>query len=150
MRLTAYTDYAMRVLMYLGLTKGQLVTIQEIADAFGISKNHLTKIVHDLQLAGYIESVRGRSGGIRLGRVPDDIRVGDVIRHCEEDFTLVECFAAKTNQCVIAGPCVLHGVLDEALSAYFDVLDRYSLADLLKRKKGLMRALDFSSEERPR
>jgi len=150
MRLTVYTDYAMRVLMYLGLTPGRLVTIQEIADAFGISKNHLMKIVHDLQLAGYIDSVRGRSGGIRLGRSPDEIEVGDVIRHCEEDFHLVECFAAETNQCKIYGSCALHGVLDEALSAYLAVLDRYSLADLLERKRGLMRALDLTPRRQSR
>ncbi|MEM7224495.1 MAG: Rrf2 family transcriptional regulator [Pseudomonadota bacterium] len=144
MRLTSYADYAMRVLMYLGLAQDRLATIQEIADAFGISKNHLMKIVHDLQLAGYIQSVRGRAGGIRLGRPPHEILVGDVIRHCEEDFQLVECFATETNRCKIFGPCALHGVLREALGAYFEVLDRHSLADLLKQKRSLARALEVT------
>lgn len=143
MRLTAYTDYSMRVLMYLGLAQGRRVTIQEIADAFGISKPHLSKIVHNLQLAGYVESLRGRSGGVRLGQRPDEISVGKVIRLCEEDFNLVECFSEKSNQCVISGPCALYGVLSEALGAYLQVLDSYSLADLMARKKALMKALSI-------
>lgn len=141
MRLTAYTDYALRVLMYLGLAEGRLSTIQEIAEAYGISKNHLMKIVQELRRAGYVEAVRGRGGGLRLGRPADEISVGAVIRLGEEDFRLVECFDPATNRCPIAGPCALQGLLGRALGAYFEVLDQSTLADLLGKKSRLERAL---------
>ncbi|OCC23363.1 Rrf2 family transcriptional regulator [Croceicoccus estronivorus] len=129
MRLTRYTDYAVRVLLYLAARTDRLCSISEIATAYGISQNHLMKIVNDLVNSGYLESVRGRSGGIRLARSADAINIGQLIRHTEDDFDLVEC-----GSCIIAPACGLTSVLDEALDAFFSVLDRYSLADVLARK----------------
>lgn len=138
MRLTRYTDYAMRVLLYLGAQPEKVCSISEIARAYGISQNHLMKVAHDLGKAGYIEGVRGRSGGIRLAKSADEINVGDVVRQTEEGFELVEC-----STCVIAPACGLTGVLDEALAAFMAVLDRYTLADLLKKRSKLMRLFEI-------
>ena len=137
MRLTRYTDYALRVLTYLGAQPDKVCSIGEIARAYGISQNHLMKVAHDLGKAGYIEGVRGRSGGIRLGRDPEKINVGEVVRHTEEGFDLVEC-----GGCAIAPACELTGMLAEALSAFMTVLDRYTLADLLKRRVKLMKLFE--------
>jgi Rrf2 family transcriptional regulator, nitric oxide-sensitive transcriptional repressor len=137
MRLTRYTDYAMRVLLYLGAQPDKVCSISEIARAYGISQNHLMKVAHDLGKAGYIEGVRGRSGGVRLARPADQINVGEVVRRTEEGFELVEC-----GSCVIAPACGLTGVLDEALAAFMAVLDRYTLADLLKKRSKLMRLFE--------
>ncbi|TQV83068.1 Rrf2 family transcriptional regulator [Denitrobaculum tricleocarpae] len=131
MRLTRYTDYALRLLMFLGTHPDELCTIQQIAEVYGISKNHLMKITHQLGQAGYVETLRGRGGGLRLAKPPSRIRVGDVIRVTEEDLDLVECFNKDRNSCVITKACRLQGVLSEALDAYLAVLDRYSLEDLL-------------------
>ena len=129
MRLTRYTDFSMRVLLYLGSRPEQLCSIAEIARAYGISQNHLMKVVSNLASAGYVESVRGRNGGIRLGRPQSEINVGALVRQTEDDFDLVGC-----STCVISRACGLTGVLDEALEAFLAVLDRYSLADVLARK----------------
>lgn len=133
MRLTRYTDYAMRVLLYLGAQPDKVCSIAEIARAYGISQNHLMKVAHDLGKAGYVEGVRGRSGGIRLAKPADRINVGVVVRHTEEGFDLVEC-----GECVIAPACGLTGVLAEALAAFMAVLDGHTLADLLKKRSKLM------------
>lgn len=132
MRLTRYTDYSMRVLTYLGAQPGKVCSIAEIARAYGISQNHLMKVAHDLGKAGYVEGVRGRSGGIRLARPPERINVGKVVRHAEEGFDLADCAS-----CTIAPACGLTGVLAEALAAFLAVLDRYTLADLLKKRAKL-------------
>lgn len=129
MRLTRYTDYAMRVLLYLGRDPERLCSIADIASAYGISRNHLMKVINDLVNAGYLTSVRGRNGGIRLALPADQIRVGAVIRHTEDDFDLVGC-----NNCIIAPACGLTSVLDEALAAFIAVLDTYTLADILARR----------------
>jgi Rrf2 family nitric oxide-sensitive transcriptional repressor len=129
MRLTRYTDYAMRVLLYLGQEPGRLSSIAEIARAYGISQNHLMKVANDLVNAGYLESVRGRNGGIRLARPATEINVGALIRHTEDDFDLVGC-----GSCIIASACGLTSILDEALQAFMGVLGAYSLADVLARK----------------
>ncbi|QUM74422.1 Rrf2 family transcriptional regulator [Sphingopyxis granuli] len=129
MRLTRYTDYAMRVLLYLARQPGQLSSIAAIARAYGVSQNHLMKVVSDLANAGYLQSVRGRNGGIRLARPASEINVGALVRHMEDGFDLVDC-----GSCVIAPACGFTGVLDEALEAFLAVLDRYSLADVLARK----------------
>lgn len=129
MRLTRYTDYALRVLLYLGHDQARLCSIAEIARAYAISQNHLMKVVNDLVNAGYLESVRGRTGGIRLARPPAEINVGALIRHTEDDFDLVECDA-----CLIGPACGAASMLDEALGAFMTVLNGYSLADLLARK----------------
>jgi len=132
MRLTRYTDYAMRVLLYLGGRPGRLCSIAEIARAYDISQNHLMKVVNDLVRAGYVASVRGRAGGIRLACEAGRINVGRVVRHTEADFDLVDC-----GNCVIAPTCGLTGVLHEALAAFLAVLDRYSLEDLLSGRREL-------------
>lgn len=141
MRLTVYTDYGLRLLMYAALKDGELATIQEVADAYGISKNHLMKVAFDLGRHGFLETVRGRGGGLRLARAAERIRVGDVVRAMEEDFTLVECFAAKKNTCRVTRGCRLKGALNEALKAYLAVLDKCTLADLTARNASLGKIL---------
>jgi Rrf2 family nitric oxide-sensitive transcriptional repressor len=140
MRLTRYTDYAMRVLMYLGVQPDKVCSIAEIARAYGISHNHLTKVAHDLGRAGYVEGVRGRTGGIRLARAAERINVGAVVRQTEHGFDLADC-----GSCIIAPACGLTGVLDEALAAFLAVLDRYTLADLLAKQSRLMRLFERQS-----
>lgn len=140
MRLTRYTDYAMRVLMYLGVQPDKVCSIAEIARAYGISHNHLTKVAHNLGRAGYVEGVRGRTGGIRLARAAERINVGAVVRQTEHGFDLADC-----GSCIIAPACGLTGVLDEALAAFLAVLDRYTLADLLAKQSRLMRLFERQS-----
>jgi Rrf2 family nitric oxide-sensitive transcriptional repressor len=144
MKLTFYSDYSLRLLMYVSVKRDGLVTIQEVADAYGISKNHLMKVAFELGRKGFLETVRGRGGGLRLARPPERIGVGEVVRAMEEDFTMVECFDPRTNQCVITGPCRLRGALSRALKAYFAVLDEYTLADLAGRNPVLTRVLAVS------
>lgn len=135
MRLTNYTDYSLRVLLYLASKeKDELSNIKEIAEAYGISKNHLMKVIHDLGKNGYIETIRGRNGGIRLAKKTSDINIGEVVRRTEEDFHLVECFDKDKNSCVITNVCGLKHVLNRALKAYFEVLDQYTLQDLTHNK----------------
>jgi Rrf2 family nitric oxide-sensitive transcriptional repressor len=138
MRLTMYTDFSLRVLLFLGI-KGteKLSTVQEISDVYGISKNHLTKVTHELGKLGLIETIRGRGGGIRLNVDPKKINIGEVVRKTEDDFHLVECFNCATNKCIITPACKLKGVLHEALNAYFKVLDSYTLADFVENNEGL-------------
>ncbi|CAM3241029.1 transcriptional regulator, BadM/Rrf2 family [Paracoccus aminovorans] len=129
MRLTRYSDYAMRVLLYLGRQPDRLCSIAEIARAYGISQNHLMKVINDLVNAGWLASVRGRGGGVRLARPADEISVGAIIRHTEDGFDLVGC-----GDCIISPACGLTSVLDEALAAFLAVLDGYTLADVLARR----------------
>lgn len=137
MRLSAFSDYSLRVLMYLGVQNDRLATIAEIASAHDISKNHLMKVVHQLGRGGYVETVRGKGGGLRLAHQPREIVIGEVIRQTESDFTLAECFADKAT-CRLQGACCLPAILSEALKAMFLVLDGYTLADLLRAPGGLM------------
>jgi len=133
MRLKSYTDYALRVLMHLAAKPDRLASISEIARTYRISHNHLTKVVHDLRKQGFLNAVRGRSGGVRLARPAADISVGDVVRHTEGTFDLVDC-----GSCVIAPACALTAALHEARRAFMAVLDGYSLADLVEnRQRGL-------------
>lgn len=142
MRLTDFTDYSLRVLIYAAVRTDTLVTIQEISDAFDVPRNHLMKIVHALGRAGYLSTSRGRTGGLCLGRPATKINVGDVVRTMEPDFHMVECFNAETSSCVITTACGLRGVLGDALRAYFDVLDNYTLADLVAKRGTLTRLLN--------
>ena len=135
MKLTRYTDYALRVLMHLAVRPERLSSISEIARTYAISQNHLMKVVHDLRKAGFVDAVRGRTGGIRLARAPGEINVGAVVRHTEEGFDLVDCAT-----CVIAPVCGLTGALNEALTAFMKVLDGYSLADLIHNRADALRA----------
>ena len=145
MRLTRYSDYSLRVLIYLALDPGRLATIDEIARRYGISKAHLMKVVHQLGLRGYVETVRGRGGGLRLARSPESIGVGEVVRWTEEDLALVDCFEPRRGHCAIEAACGLRGVLHEALAAFVAVLDRFTLADLVaRRRKPLARLLEVS------
>ena len=145
MYLTSYTDYSLRVLMRLALTPGRLATIAEIATAYRISEHHLMKVVHQLGLAGFIETIRGRGGGIRLAKNAADITVGEVVRRMEPDLALVACFRANES-CVISPACVLASVLSEALDAFLSVLDRYTLADLIDRPRQLSRLLEVEPD----
>lgn len=145
MRLTAYSDYALRVLMYLALKGEGRATIKEISDCYGISRNHLMKIVQDLGRAGLIATVRGKSGGIALARAPEAIRVGDVVRLTEPDFRLVECFGGGPGRCRLQGCCILTTALSEALEAFLEVLDGYTLADLTGPRRTLRRLLDLGA-----
>jgi Rrf2 family nitric oxide-sensitive transcriptional repressor len=130
MRLTNFTDYALRVLMYAAMRGEQLITIEETAQRYGVSRAHLMKVANVLTRRGYLTAVRGRSGGLRLGRPAEEIGLGDVIRATEPDLNLVECFGTG-NRCVITPSCRLRGVLGEALQAFVSTLDRYTLADLV-------------------
>ena len=130
MRLSEYTDYSLRVLMYCAAHPDRLVTIGELAEHHQLSKNHLMKIVNDLSRQGVLETTRGRGGGLRLLQSPDDIRVGSVVRATETDFRLVECFNPETNTCTLSAACRLKQVFDAALQAYFRALDAVTLADI--------------------
>lgn len=137
MQLTQFSDYSLRVLIYLGLRPHQLSTIEEIAAAYGVSESHLTKVVHKLGQLQIIETVRGRNGGMRLRSDPASINIGATVRLTEANLTIVECFDRVHNTCPIAPVCVLAGVLGDALSAFFAVLDRYTLADVLQNRQDL-------------
>lgn len=137
MRLTTYTDNALRTLTYLALHPQGPVTVSEIADKMAMSEDHVFKVVAGLAADGYLETQRGRNGGVRLKRNADAIVVGKVVRDCEESFALVACFDPKADECPIAPACVLAGTLDQALGAFFAVLDKVTLADLVKNRRKL-------------
>ena len=141
MRLTVYSDYTLRVLMYLALDQTRLATIPEIATAYGISENHLMKVVHHLARAGIIESVRGKGGGIRLARPPEEIRLGEIVRASEGNAPIVECLSGESNACRITSPCRLRGILVAAFDALYDSLDEHTLAELVQRPRALKYAL---------
>lgn len=130
MRLTTMTDYALRLLMYVAQHPDRLCTIAEITQVYGISEAHLMKITHQLGLQGWIETVRGKGGGMRLAHAPQDINLGAVVRGIEADFLLVECFATG-SACVLTGSCRLSGILDDALRNFLEHLDGFALSDLL-------------------
>ena len=137
MRLTTFTDYCLRVLMYVGIRNGELATIDEIAGCYGISRNHLMKVVYRLGQLGYVETLRGKGGGIRLALDPAAINLGALVRETEDELALVECLQASPGSCRILSACVLKGALGEALDAFLAVLDGYTLADLLAPRRRL-------------
>ena len=141
MRLTDYTDYTLRVLIYCASNPDRLVTISEVADAYSISRNPLTKIVHELGKQGVLETVRGRGGGLRLLRAPAEITVGEIVRESEPDLTMVECFDRRTNRCRLTPHCSLKRALKRALEAYLDVLDGVTIEDISVRTTGAGRSL---------
>jgi Rrf2 family nitric oxide-sensitive transcriptional repressor len=131
MQLTRFTDYSLRVLIYLGNHREALATVAAIASEYGISRHHLTRVVHQLGLRGYIETARGKGGGFRLARAPAQIRIGDVVRDMEPGFELAECFRPGDASCRLLPACALKPALAEAGRAFLASLDRYTLADLL-------------------
>lgn len=140
MRLSRHTDYALRVLIHLASRPDRLSSIAEIAKAYAISENHLMKVVHLLGRAGVVRTVRGRGGGIALAVAPGDIRIGDVVRHGESDLDLADCAG-----CIVAPACGLTSVLGEALGAFLAVLDRYTLADVTRKRGDLARLLGLEA-----
>jgi len=140
MKFTRFTDYALRVLIYLGLRDDGRVTIREIAEAYDISRNHLMKVVSNLTRMGYLDARRGPGGGIALARSPAEINLADVIRHMEQELYPVSCFS-EPGLCVIKPVCRLRDALAEALAAYLDSLEKYSLQDLLEPRNELARLL---------
>jgi Rrf2 family nitric oxide-sensitive transcriptional repressor len=144
MRLTGFTDYTLRTLMYLALQPDRLVTIADIAGAYSISANHLMKVVHQLSVAGDIVTTRGRRGGLRLARPPSDINIGAVVRRTEPDMALVTCFESSRG-CAIENGCVLQQVMRDALAAFMAVLDRHTLADLVAPRQALAELLGMPS-----
>ncbi|MBP9060436.1 MAG: Rrf2 family transcriptional regulator [Rhodoferax sp.] len=132
MRLTDYTDYTLRVLMFCATHPQRSVTIAELAESHGVSKNHLMKVVNDLARQGLLQTTRGRGGGLRLLKPADQIRVGDVVRQTETDFRMVECFDANHNACTLTGNCQLKQVFRNALQSYLAELDKVTLADITR------------------
>lgn len=135
MHLTLHADYALRVLLYLSARPERLVSTQEVSEAYGISKNHLVRVVQTLGRHGFIEVRPGRTGGITLARMASEISLGEVFRATEPDFNMVECFERDTNTCPIAPACGLKGVLFEAREAFLAVLAKYTLEDVVKRSR---------------
>mgnify|MGYP001601178415 CR=1 FL=1 len=146
MRLTTFTDYSLRVLMYLALQDDRLATIQEIATAYGISESHLMKVVHQLARSGVVETVRGKGGGLRLALEPAQIRLGRVVRQAESDGPIVECLSGEPARCRIAPICRLPGVLVRAFDALYAELDRYTLADLMSEPNEFRRVLEMNQD----
>lgn len=141
MHLTQFTDYSLRVLIYLGLHQDRMVSICEISEAYDISRNHLLKVVHHLSKAGVIDGVRGRGGGLQLARKPEEIKLGQVVRLTEPDLNLVECFWEADNTCPIASSCRLKRVLADGVKAFLNELDKYSIAELILNQRQLTKLL---------
>jgi len=131
MQLTLYTDYSLRVLVFLSVHPEKTITITEISDFYEISRNHLVKIVHNLATLGYIQSFRGKGGGLRLAKPPEEINIGDVVRKVEPHFNIVECFGNSTLPCKIQPLCALKSALNRAGNTFLEVLDQYTLADAI-------------------
>lgn len=142
MRLTLQTDYSLRVLMYLSLNNKRLTTIKEISDCHDISRNHLMKVVYQLSLLGYIDTIRGKGGGMRLGKQPEAINIGQLVRDIEPDMNIVSCLS-DSDICRLEPGCNLKGVLSEALAAFLAILDKYSLADITANRGNLLELLDL-------
>lgn len=141
MDLSRFTDYSLRVLIYAAARNPEKITLTELTRAFQISRHHLVKIVHHLGKLGYLDNRRGRNGGIYLGRNPEQVSVGDVVRRTETHMNLVECFSPRSNACRIFSSCRLMGVLIEARDAFFSVLDSYTLADIASNKRSILNLL---------
>jgi Rrf2 family nitric oxide-sensitive transcriptional repressor len=147
LHLTVQTDYSLRLLMYLALKEDGLATIAEVAESYGISKNHLMKVAHQLGAAGYIETVRGRRGGLRLAKSAESISLGEVVRSTEPDMAIVMCFEPINAHCTIRPSCVLRRALEKAYLAFVEVLDGYTLGDLVKPKASLRSLLSLTPSE---
>ena len=141
MQLTQYTDYSLRVLIYLAKKTKGLATVSEIAEYHGISRNHLVKVIHNLAIKGFILTTRGRNGGMTLSRPPEKIILGDVIRNTEPNFDIAECFNATNDCCVITRNCGLKSIFREAQMGFIKVMDKYTLADAVTRDSLMSRAV---------
>jgi Rrf2 family nitric oxide-sensitive transcriptional repressor len=144
MYLTRHADYTMRLLVHLAVQPEGAATIRQIADRYGISRNHLMKVANHATQAGYVKGVRGRAGGLQLARPARELNIGEILRTVEY-MRLVECFEARSNECRITRGCGLQPILKEAVEAFLAVLDRYSLEDVVRRKPALVRLLDLKS-----
>ena len=144
MHMKLHTDYALRMLIFLALRKGRPCTVNDVAESYGLSRNHLLKVALNLRKLGLISTARGRSGGIRLALAPDQINIGVLVRHVEDDFVLVECLRADEGACIISPACRLRGMVREALNAYLAVFDKYSLADLVANGEALRMLFDLA------
>jgi len=145
MRLTVFTDYSLRVLVFLACEPDRRATVAAICAAFDIKLNHLTKVVHQLARHGWVTTVRGKGGGLMLGRPAEQICIGDVVRDAEGEPLPAECFSAQTSRCAIANHCQLRGVLGEAVTAFYAVLDHYTLADIAGNREELVHLLRFTA-----
>ena len=141
MQLTLYTDYALRTLIALGLNPGDMQTVTAVAEAYGISRHHLMKVIARLAERGYIETLRGKGGGMRLARAPGEINIGAVVRDMEAELGVVECLSTGGGGCVVAPACRLRGVLSEATGAFLQTLDRHTLQDMLQQPLPMARLL---------
>lgn len=150
MRLTLHTDYALRALMYVGVKGDTLSTIPEIVEHFDISRGHVMKVVHRLGQLGYLETIRGKRGGIRLARKPAQINVGAIVRDMEEELGVLGCLQGSEGYCRIEECCVLRSALRDATNAFLATLDRYTLADLVKPRRALARLLALDDAPSPR
>lgn len=137
MRMTLHTDYALRMLIYVATRPGGICTANDVAEAYGLSRNHLLKVAQTLRDLGVVETARGRAGGIRLAKAPSAIAIGALVRATEEEFCLAECMQAGGRTCAISPACRLKGVLHEALSAFLAVLDKYTLEDIVRNRAAL-------------
>lgn len=146
MRMTQHTDYALRMLIYLASRPDHICTVSEVADAYRLSRNHLLKVALGLRRMGAIVTMRGRSGGIRLARKPEEINLGEMVRWTEEDFSLVECMQEHGGACVISPACRARSIFREALDAYLAVLDRYTLADTMRNPAAFSRLLGIEAQ----
>jgi len=131
MQLTRYTDYSLRVLLFLGSHPGERCTISQVSEYFNVSRNHLVKVVHNLGQLGFIHTIRGKSGGMTLALLPTEINIADVVRRVEPHMNLLECFDKQTNSCPIISQCGLKGILYKARKGFMGVLEQYTLEDLL-------------------
>jgi Rrf2 family nitric oxide-sensitive transcriptional repressor len=150
MKLTTFTDYSLRVLVYLATDPRRRATIAEIAAAFAISENHLTKVVHFLGKQGWAGTIRGKGGGLVLGCAAEHIVIGEVVRRAEGEVVAAECFGVDAGRCCIAPVCQLRGVLSEAVAAFHAVLDRHTLADVVGDGAGLATILFVERPAAPR
>jgi Rrf2 family nitric oxide-sensitive transcriptional repressor len=146
MRLTLHTDYAMRMLIYVATRPDHICTVNDVAEAYGLSRNHLVKVAQTLRDLGLVETTRGRTGGIRLAKAPAEIPVGALVRATEEEFSLAECMQAGGRTCAISPACRLKGMLHEALAAFLAVLDKYTLADIVQNQAMLAPLLGIDAE----
>lgn len=144
MRLTTYTDYSLRVLIYLAVSPEKKATIREIAQDYGISRNHLMKVVQELSQRGYVTAIRGKNGGLSLNKTAAQINIGDLVEAMEKDMALTECLSEE-NQCILTPACALMGVMNEALQSFLTTLNRYTLEDIVagQHKAGLIKVLNL-------